>query len=279
MARRQEKTTFDFADVMLVPNKCVVGSRSEVDTSVTLGKHTFKIPAVPANMSTIVDENLAEYLAENGYFYVMHRFDVDPIDFTATFRNKGLISSVSLGIKDVDYEHIENFVAVGLTPDYITVDVAHGHSDSVIKIVEEIKAKLPKAYLIAGNVGSVEGALALENAGADCIKVGIAPGCFAPGNLVVTKDQGLKAIEDIEVFDSVLTHGGRYQEVTNKFVYDHHEELITINGIRCTPEHEFYVCDKEDKEKITDENYQKFCYWVEAHELDKEKQFLINISE
>ena len=66
---------FDYEDIQLVPNKCIINSRSEADTSVKLGEHTFKIPVVPANMQTIIDEDVAEYLAKNGYFYVMQRFD------------------------------------------------------------------------------------------------------------------------------------------------------------------------------------------------------------
>lgn len=37
---------FDYEDIQLIPNKCIVNSRSECDTSVTLGKHTFKMPVV-----------------------------------------------------------------------------------------------------------------------------------------------------------------------------------------------------------------------------------------
>ena len=47
---------FDYEDIQLIPNKCVIKSRAEADTSVTLGKHTFKLPVVPANMQTILDE-------------------------------------------------------------------------------------------------------------------------------------------------------------------------------------------------------------------------------
>ena len=51
---------FDYEDIQLIPAKCIVKSRSECDTSVTLGGHTFKLPVVPANMQTIIDENIAE---------------------------------------------------------------------------------------------------------------------------------------------------------------------------------------------------------------------------
>ncbi|EUJ36030.1 guanosine 5'-monophosphate oxidoreductase [Brochothrix campestris FSL F6-1037] len=69
------ENVFDYEDIQLIPAKCVVTSRSECDTSVTLGKHRFKIPVVPANMQTIIDETIATKLAENGYFYIMHRFE------------------------------------------------------------------------------------------------------------------------------------------------------------------------------------------------------------
>ena len=73
---------FDYEDIQLVPNKCIVKSRSEVNTKVKFGPMTFKIPVVPANMQTIIDENLAVWLAKNGYFYIMHRFYEDErVDF------------------------------------------------------------------------------------------------------------------------------------------------------------------------------------------------------
>ena len=46
-------TVFDYEDIQLIPNKCIIESRSEADTSVTLGNRKFKIPVVPANMQTV----------------------------------------------------------------------------------------------------------------------------------------------------------------------------------------------------------------------------------
>ncbi len=51
---------FDYEDVQLIPNKSIVQSRSECDTTVELGGRSFKMPVVPANMQTILDESLAE---------------------------------------------------------------------------------------------------------------------------------------------------------------------------------------------------------------------------
>lgn len=278
MAIRKDVKTFDFDDVMLVPQKGVLHSRSQADVSISLGGRVFNIPAVPANMSTIIDKDLAEYLAKNNYFYIIHRFDIDPVQFVKDFNEKDLFTSISLGVKEADYKKVDELSEEGLSPDYITIDIAHGHSQTVIDMIKYIKEILPETYVIAGNVGSVEGALELEEAGADCIKVGIGPGCFAPDSLVRT-ELGLKEIQNIEVEDKVLTHAGTYQKVVNKFRYEHHEELIEINGIKCTPNHEFYVCDKANIDQVTEENYKEYCYWVEAHALNTSEQFLVEITE
>ena len=168
---------FDYEDIQLIPNKCIVNSRSECDTTVTLGKHTFKMPVVPANMQTIIDETIAEFLAENGYFYIMHRFDeVARIPFIKKMKKRGLITSISVGVKKEEYSFIEKLAEESLNPDYITIDIAHGHANSVIDMIQHIKKYLPETFVIAGNVGTPEAVRELENAGADATKVGIGPG-------------------------------------------------------------------------------------------------------
>lgn len=170
-------TVFDYEDIQLIPAKCIVKSRTECDTSVTLGKHTFKLPVVPANMQTIIDETVAKQLASGGYFYIMHRFNPETrIQFIREMQEEGLIASISVGVKDEEYAFIEELKDLGLTPDYITIDIAHGHSNQVIEMIGHIKKNLPNSFVIAGNVGTPEAVRELENAGADATKVGIGPG-------------------------------------------------------------------------------------------------------
>ncbi|SHG27592.1 GMP reductase [Ornithinibacillus halophilus] len=171
------ENVFDYEDIQLIPAKCIVRSRSECDTTVTLGGHTFKLPVVPANMQTIIDETIALKLAENGYFYIMHRFEPERrIDFIKNMNARNLITSISVGVKDEEYLFIEELANQGLTPDFITIDIAHGHSDAVIQMIRHIKTHLPESFVIAGNVGTPEAVRELENAGADATKVGIGPG-------------------------------------------------------------------------------------------------------
>ena len=122
---------FDYENILLLPRKCRVESRSQCDSSVSLGGHNFKIPVVPANMKTVVDESICEWLAQNGYFYVMHRFDLDCVKFVKSMKSKHLFASISLGVKDADYKLVDQLVALGLSPEFITIDIAHGHSDTV----------------------------------------------------------------------------------------------------------------------------------------------------
>lgn len=168
---------FDYEDIQLVPNKCIVKSRSECDTSVTLGNRTFKMPVVPANMQTIIDESVAEHLAENDYFYIMHRFDeAGRKDFIKDMHDKGLFASISVGVKDNEYDFVKELKEENLIPEYVTIDIAHGHSDAVINMIKHLKKYLPETFVIAGNVGTPEAVRELENAGADATKVGIGPG-------------------------------------------------------------------------------------------------------
>ncbi|WP_422123460.1 GMP reductase [Planococcus sp. X10-3] len=171
------ENVFDYEDIQLVPAKAIVNSRTECDTSVDFGGRRFKLPVVPANMQTIIDETTAIYLAENDYFYILHRFKPEQrIDFIKDMQSRGLYASISVGVKEEEYTFVDQLAEQGLTPEYMTIDVAHGHSDAVINMIKHIKKSVPDSFLIAGNVGTPEAVRELEHAGADATKVGIGPG-------------------------------------------------------------------------------------------------------
>lgn len=254
---KSPEKTFDYNDVILVPAECVVSSRSEVDTSVKFGPRTFKLPIVPANMSTVVDEKTCEWLAAEGYFYVMHRFDVDAVEFTKVLQSKGLFASVSFGIKEADYRTIERFVAEGVTPDYITVDVAHGDSLAVFKIVRELKKQLPGAFVIAGNIATPDAAKRLVEVGVDAVKVGVGPGsaCLtAPNTGFGSRFWHLSAVADVAeaLEDSpvqIIADGGirLYGDFAKSVAFG--ADMIMVGG--------FFAGHDESPGEIIDDNGQK----------------------
>lgn len=171
---------FDFRDINLIPRKCIVASRSQCNTGIQFGRHTFKLPVVPANMESIINESVAKKLASNGYFYIYHRFHNNTLEFIRKMKAENLISSISIGVNSDAYTLIQTFKAENCVPDYITIDIAHGHSEKMESILAFLVAEFPdpetRPYIIAGNVSTPEAVEDLEDWGANCIKVGIGPG-------------------------------------------------------------------------------------------------------
>lgn len=167
---------FDFDDIRFLPKKGIVESRDSCDCSVTFGKHTFKSPAIPANMLSTVNVDICEKLSKNGYFYIYHRFNNDTEQFIKIMNEKGLITSISIGVKEDAYKLIDTIATNNLKVDYITVDIAHGHSKLLENIVKYIKQKLPEVFIIGGNICTIDAVIDLENWGCSATKVGIGPG-------------------------------------------------------------------------------------------------------
>ena len=167
---------FDFNDITLLPNLSYIQSRSECDTTCKFGKHKFNLPIVPANMESIIDVPLAINLAKEGYFYILHRFGTDEVSFVKTMKGMGLISSISVGVNEESYQLIDELVSKNLEPDFITVDIAHGHSINMKKMVHYIKNKMLNTFLIGGNVCTPEAVTDLTEWGCDAIKCGIGGG-------------------------------------------------------------------------------------------------------
>lgn len=168
---------FDFQQINLVPKLCIVDSRSECDTSIHLGKYMFKLPIVPANMESVINEELCIKLAHAGYFYIQHRFNINIVEFVRKMHNLDLPSSISIGVNEDAYEVLNELISQSMYPDYITIDIAHGHSIKMQRILEFIRTKMSsKIYVIAGNVCTPEGVQDLEKWGANAVKIGIGPG-------------------------------------------------------------------------------------------------------
>lgn len=96
--------------------------------------------------------------------------------------NGSLRVGAAIGPGEDGLERLELLVAAGV--DIVTVDTAHGHSQGVIDMVKTIKARYPQLAVMAGNIATAEAAIALAEAGADAVKVGIGPGSICTTRIV-----------------------------------------------------------------------------------------------
>jgi IMP dehydrogenase len=88
----------------------------------------------------------------------------------------------SVGTSPDTDDRVEALVAAGV--DVLVVDTAHGHSKNVLDRVKRIKTLYPQVQVIGGNIATGEAALALVEAGADAVKVGIGPGSICTTRIV-----------------------------------------------------------------------------------------------
>jgi IMP dehydrogenase len=93
-----------------------------------------------------------------------------------------LLVGAATGVGERDEERIELLVAAGV--DVLVVDTAHGHSQGILDRVRWIKQRYPHVDVIGGNIATAAAALALVEAGADAVKVGIGPGSICTTRIV-----------------------------------------------------------------------------------------------
>lgn len=175
--------TFD--DVLLVPQKTPLESRSEVDlTSQLTPKIALKTPIISANMDTVTEGRMAIEMAKVGGIGIIHRFlSIEAqVEEVSMVKKENLLVGAAIGIKGDYLDRTEALTKAGC--DVIVIDIAHGHSDFLVKALKELKKRFPSTEFIAGNVATAQAAEELIAAGADALKVGIGPGALCTTRIV-----------------------------------------------------------------------------------------------
>ena len=101
---------------------------------------------------------------------------------SAKDQDEQLLVGAAVGVSGDTEARIEALVAAGV--DVVVVDTAHGHSHGVIERVAWVKKHYPKVQVIGGNIVTADAALALMDAGADAVKVGVGPGSICTTRIV-----------------------------------------------------------------------------------------------
>lgn len=215
-----------YEDICLIPNYTDCYSRSDCNTKVNLCGEKFNLPIVPANMKSVIDMNLAKWMSQNDYFYIMHRFDNHLADDVGLANSEDWKTiSFSVGVKMPDKMHIMNIgKAKNIRVDFLTIDIAHGHCARMKMMIEHIKKWLPNTKIIAGNVATPSAVRDLASWGADVVKVGI-----GQGSPCTTKDKTgftMPMFSCVQSCSNVYL-GGFEEELSDKI------PIIADGGIKC----------------------------------------------
>ena len=214
---------YKYSDVCLVPRYSECHSRSDANVSIGIANHKFKLPIIPANMKSVINIDIAKWMSENNYFYIMHRFDRDLAEDVANAQDWNNIS-FSIGVKAPDKMAIQKIIKRGHRVDYFTIDIAHGHSLRMKTMISYIKKLMPNTIIIAGNVATPDAVVDLSNWGADIVKVGI-----GQGSPCTTKD---KTGFTIPMFTCVKNCGDCYAS-RDDFDAGRKIPIIADGGITC----------------------------------------------
>ena len=166
---------FTFDDILLIPSYNHYESRRMVDISMTdrSGKLSLDLPIMTANMDTITEAKMANFIGDKGGIGVLHRFmDID--ENVAEWKKCNHKTFVSVGCIEAELERARALKDAGAQ--YFCVDVAHAHAKYVGHTLKELRKILPEDCILAGNVATYAGADYLASCGADIIKVGIGGG-------------------------------------------------------------------------------------------------------
>jgi hypothetical protein len=257
---------FDFDDLLIVPAS---SSNIESRKSVNVYDENKMLPLFTAPMDTVIGLDNFDMFKLNRIYPILPRtIKIHPSNLVTAFNEH--INWFSIGLKD--FEDLVNHPYIKqetIQDRYILVDIANGHMKKLLDLVKKSKDMFgDKLHLMVGNVANPETYKLLSEAGADYVRVGVGNGggCWIEGTKVLTKD-GYKNIEDISTDDEVLTHNGEWKPVILIHELNYCDDLIDINGEISTKDHQYYVINKKDANLITDENYNKYAYWINAIEL------------
>lgn len=181
---RGKGLTFD--DVLLVPSKSEVRSRRDPSLKVQLTKRfTIDVPIVAANMDTVTESAMMVAMHKCGGLGILHRFMSigDQVQQILMAKQQGVnLLAASIGVVDDFKERAHALVKAGVH--ILTIDIAHGHSVSMLETLSWCKQEFPEVDIIAGNVATPEATQELIEAGAAAIKVGIGPGSMCTTRII-----------------------------------------------------------------------------------------------
>ena len=167
---------FTYDDILLVPSYNHWESRKVVDISMRCktGKLALDLPLMTANMDSITEVEMANFIGAKGGIGVLHRY-MSIENNIRMFKDCRHPAFVSIGCTEKDLERTEALRDAGA--ELFCVDVAHAHAKYIGRTLKQVREVIGgDACIMAGNVATYAGADYLASCGADLVKVGIGGG-------------------------------------------------------------------------------------------------------
>ena len=159
-----------------------------------------------------------------------------------------LLVGAAIGYFGDAWERATTLVEAGV--DVLVPDVANGHARLMLDMIARLKKDPATRHVqvLAGNIATRAGAQALVDAGADGVKAGVGPGCFAAGTRVLMADASYKNIEDVVAGDRVITMHGKPATVLKSWCTGRREVMAirhVASGVEtvATPDHRYFTGD------------------------------------
>ncbi|MGE0631732.1 MAG: guanosine monophosphate reductase [Pseudobdellovibrionaceae bacterium] len=176
--------TFD--DVLMMPTRSEIRSRKDPSLQTPLTRSlNIDLPIISANMDTVTESEMAIALHKLGATGILHRFMTVEAQLKEVEKCKqaGVTHiAASIGVNADFKDRALALIKAGVK--ILTIDIAHGHSSSMIETMVWLKGQSPETQIIAGNVATPEATSDLIEAGADAIKVGIGPGSMCTTRII-----------------------------------------------------------------------------------------------
>lgn len=233
-----------YDDVSLVPQYSNVDSRTIPDlTTWMTNKTETKLPLIPANMDRVIGSDLADVVIKNGGYPIFHRFMSEEEQAALIYKYKK-DCYISCGVREM--EQTGRLLKLG--PRGVCIDIAHGHSNTMISFIRDIRSMYPDIEIISGNICTEMAFTELANAGSNAVKAGVGCGCFEKNTRILMANGTYKAISKIKVGEMVINRDGIPVEVLNVINKGVRNTVkLRTNGwyedTIVTPDHRYWVGD------------------------------------
>jgi len=181
--RHYQDRALTYDDIQLVPAYSDIESRKTIDLTTDLtNNYKIMVPLIASPMDTVCDSEMAITMMDLGGVGCIHRFmsieeqaqEVHKVFLHNANNAVDLPVMAAVGANGDYLERTQELVKSGVN--IVLIDVAHGYHKFVKDAIEKIKSNFPMVDVIAGNIANAEAAEALQNWGADALRVGIGGG-------------------------------------------------------------------------------------------------------